>query len=63
MPRGNNGFTTVLSVQTFSRPSRLNALFLSLFIIALPAHGQISDAKVEALVQALRLVTPRAAPA
>ncbi len=62
MPRGNNGFTTVLPVRIFSRPSRLNALFLSLFIIALPAHGQISDAKVEALVEALRLSAPEAGP-
>lgn len=42
--------------------SWLKGLFLLLWIVALPAQAQISDAKVEALVEALRLSAPEAGP-
>lgn len=58
----DDGFMFALLARLLSQPSWLKGLFLSLWMIALPAHAQISDAKVEALVEALRLSAPEAGP-
>ena len=62
MLRGNHGFTSILSIRLRSQLARLKALLLLLLLIALPAHGEISEAKVEALVEALRLSAPATGP-
>lgn len=41
---------------------RWPGLLLLLWVVWFPAHAQISDAKVEALVEALRLAAPNAGP-
>ena len=58
----DDGFMSTLLARLLSQPSWLKGLFLSLWMIALPAHAQISDAKVEALIEALRLAAPNAGP-
>jgi len=62
MPHRDNNLPTVLPLRLRSRSSWLSALLLLLWVVALPAHAQISDAKVEALVEALRLAAPNTGP-
>lgn len=62
MPRGPQIFTPKLSARLLARPARLIALFLLALSIAPPVQGQLSEAKVEALVEALRLSAPATGP-
>ena len=62
MSRGPQIFTSNLSARFLDRPARLIALFLLSLLVALPARGDISEAKIEALVEALRLSAPVAGP-
>lgn len=62
MPRGPQSFTPILPACFLARPARLMALLLLPLLIASPAHGEISAAKIEALVEALRLSAPVAGP-
>lgn len=60
MPHSNRNLMPVSPVRSRHRPSWLSGLLLLLWIAAPPAHAQISDAKVDALVEALRLSAPDA---
>jgi len=62
MPRGPQSFTPIPPARFLARPARLMALLLLPLLIAPPAHGEISAAKIEALVEALRLSAPVAGP-
>lgn len=54
--------TTFVSLSChFRRLARVGTALL-LATLLLPAHAQISDAKVEALVEALRVTAPKAGP-
>ena len=50
------------TIRSNSRRLPLLAMLLLLWAALLPAQAQISDAKVEALVEALRLSAPQAGP-
>lgn len=62
MPHRDNDLPFLRPVRLRPRSSWSSAFLLLLWIVAFPAHAQISDAKVEALVEALRLSAPNVGP-
>ncbi len=62
MPHSDRNLKPVSPARSRHRPSWLSGLLLLLWIAAPPAHAQISDAKVDALVEALRVSAPKSGP-
>jgi len=62
MPCSDHDLLFTLLARLRPRPSWLRGLLLLLWVAALPVHAQISEAKVEALVEALRLSAPKVGP-